>query len=204
MRSDPNCDHCGEVETMEHLLCKCEHFSEPLWNRFSEVIKHYLNANTIDLTPSLKLGQHNSIFNVPQPSLLLHVHDKITKSVFIFFTQEIKRDNTIQMFESATLGRTIHGTTMAKSSFGLHNMQTLLQSAIHWTRQVSQRYWSIVDCTRHQHCLIWSRVSCLFSPFIMPIIFYPLTVFPVDQPYLSCPLLPKFRVIGSIYPSWRL
>jgi hypothetical protein len=29
---DPNCERCGRVETMEHLLCECEYYSECLWN----------------------------------------------------------------------------------------------------------------------------------------------------------------------------
>jgi hypothetical protein len=38
MRPYSKCDHCGKVETMEHLLCECEHYSEPLWHHFSEII----------------------------------------------------------------------------------------------------------------------------------------------------------------------
>jgi hypothetical protein len=26
MRLDPNCEGCGKVETMEHLLCECEYY----------------------------------------------------------------------------------------------------------------------------------------------------------------------------------
>jgi hypothetical protein len=68
-------------ETIEHLLCECEHYSELLWNRLGEVIE-----------PQAQLGQHNITFNVPHPSQLLHNRDKITRNIFILLTQEIKRD----------------------------------------------------------------------------------------------------------------
>ncbi len=39
MRPDPNCDRRWEVETMEHLLCECMHYSQLLWDRLGEVIR---------------------------------------------------------------------------------------------------------------------------------------------------------------------
>ena len=92
MRDDPNCDRCGRVETMEHLLSECEFYSEPLWDRLGNVMTQYLNIGALDLVPRVDLGQHNIIFNVPHPSLLLHVKDKQTRNAFLIMVQEIKRD----------------------------------------------------------------------------------------------------------------
>jgi hypothetical protein len=36
MRLDPNCERCSKVEIMEHLLCECEYYSEPLWSKLAE------------------------------------------------------------------------------------------------------------------------------------------------------------------------
>jgi hypothetical protein len=51
--------------------------------------QNYL-ATTTDLIPRVELGQHNIILNVPHPSLLLHIHDKTARSVFILLTQKSK------------------------------------------------------------------------------------------------------------------
>ncbi len=70
-------------------------FTLRMWTllcRFSEIITCYLNANAIDFIPRVELGQHIIISKVPHLSWLLHGHDKITNSVFILLTQEIKRD----------------------------------------------------------------------------------------------------------------
>ena len=52
----------------------------------------YFNIGALDLVPRVDLGQHNIIFNVPHPSLLLHVKDKQTRNAFLIMVQEIKRD----------------------------------------------------------------------------------------------------------------
>jgi hypothetical protein len=41
MRLDPNCDRCGKPETMEHLLCECENYSEPLWNKLADTLTRF-------------------------------------------------------------------------------------------------------------------------------------------------------------------
>jgi hypothetical protein len=38
MRPDPNCDGCREVETMEHLLYECTHYSQLLLIHLGEII----------------------------------------------------------------------------------------------------------------------------------------------------------------------
>jgi hypothetical protein len=77
---------------MEHLLCECEFYSEPLWGKLSESLTMLLNDISTDDVPRLELGQTNIIFNIPQPSLILHVHDKSSRNAILLLIQEVKRD----------------------------------------------------------------------------------------------------------------
>jgi hypothetical protein len=92
MRPDPYCERCKKVETMEHLLCECEFYSEPLWGKLAEGLTMLLNDISIDDVPRVELGQTNIIFNIPHPSLLLHVHDKLSRNAILLLIQEVKRD----------------------------------------------------------------------------------------------------------------
>jgi hypothetical protein len=51
MRPDPYCERCKKVETMEHLLCECEYYSEPLWNKLAEGLTMLLNDVSTDGVP---------------------------------------------------------------------------------------------------------------------------------------------------------
>jgi hypothetical protein len=91
-RPDPFCERCKKVETMEHLLCECEFYSELLWDKLAEGLTMLLNDVSGDRVPRLELGQTNIIFNIPHPALLLHVHDKASRNAILLLVQEVKRD----------------------------------------------------------------------------------------------------------------
>jgi hypothetical protein len=92
MRPDPHCERCKKVETIEHLLCKCEYYLEPLWNKLAEGLTILLNDVSTDRVPRIELGQTNIIFNIPHPSLILHIHDKASRNAILLLIQEVKRD----------------------------------------------------------------------------------------------------------------
>jgi hypothetical protein len=76
---------------MEHLLCECEYYSEPLWSKLAGGLTMLLNGISTDRVPRVELGQTNVIFNIPHPSLLLHIHNKTSRNA-ILLIQEVKRD----------------------------------------------------------------------------------------------------------------
>jgi hypothetical protein len=52
----------------------------------------FLNINAQDLVPWVELEQLNVVNNVPRPSFLLHIQDKLTQNSLLIRTQELKRD----------------------------------------------------------------------------------------------------------------
>jgi hypothetical protein len=92
MRNDPNCERCGLTETMEHALCECLHYAQPLWIRLGEVITRYLNSTSREYVPRVEYTQLNIIYNVPHPSILIHIHDKLSRNTLLVLMQEMKRD----------------------------------------------------------------------------------------------------------------
>jgi hypothetical protein len=51
-----------------------------------------LNEASAVRVPRIELGQTNIIFNIPHPSLLLHIHDKPSRNAILLLIQEVKRD----------------------------------------------------------------------------------------------------------------
>jgi hypothetical protein len=72
MRNDPNCES-GLTETMEHLLCECLYYAQLLWVRLGDVITKYLNSISTAYVPTVEYSQINIIYNVPHPSIIIHI-----------------------------------------------------------------------------------------------------------------------------------
>jgi hypothetical protein len=77
---------------MEHLLCECEYYSEPLWSKLAEGPTILFNDVSSDRVPRVELGQTNIIFNIPHPFLLQHIHDKTSRNAILLLIQEVKQD----------------------------------------------------------------------------------------------------------------
>jgi hypothetical protein len=77
---------------MKHLLCECENYSEPLWSKLAESVTRLFNDISTGRVPRVDLGQTNVIYNIPHPSLLLHIHDKASRNALLLLIQKVKRD----------------------------------------------------------------------------------------------------------------
>ncbi len=51
-----------------------------------------LNDVSKDRVPGIELGQTNIIFNIPHPSIVIHIHDKASRNAILLLIQEVKRD----------------------------------------------------------------------------------------------------------------
>jgi hypothetical protein len=90
--TDAKCFRCEEIETMEHLLYCCEHYSEKIWDLTGRSLTLALSHYSGEYIPAVILTPLEIVFNKPHPSILLHVKDATTRKVLILLLQEIKRD----------------------------------------------------------------------------------------------------------------
>jgi hypothetical protein len=90
--ADARCLRCEEIETMEHLLYCCEHYSAKIRDLAGKSLTLALSHHSGEYIPAVVLTPLEIVFNKPHPSILLHVPDATTRKVLILFLQEIKRD----------------------------------------------------------------------------------------------------------------
>jgi hypothetical protein len=89
---DAICYRCDEIETMEHLLYCCEHYSAKIWDLAGKSLTLALSHHSGEYIPAVVLTPLEIVFNKPHPSILLRIQDATTWKVLILFLQEIKRD----------------------------------------------------------------------------------------------------------------
>jgi hypothetical protein len=92
MAPNPRCFWCEVVETMEHILYGCDHYSAKVWALLGRVMTLAISQHTGDYVTNLVLTPPEIIFNKPHPSILLHIIDATTRKVLILLPQETKRD----------------------------------------------------------------------------------------------------------------
>jgi len=92
MVDSPNCERCGEIETMEHLILNCDHYSALLWEELSTSFKLAIQTMVGHDIACINLTPREIIFNAPHPSIILHIPDKTSRLVLIMLVQEIRRN----------------------------------------------------------------------------------------------------------------
>jgi hypothetical protein len=88
----PNCERCGTIETMEHLLVECEYYSEQVWQETSTILTRGIAEYTQQYVSRINLTPLEIVFNKPHPSLLLFLVHQEDRMLIIILVQEIKRD----------------------------------------------------------------------------------------------------------------
>ncbi|OBQ34618.1 MAG: hypothetical protein AN484_26585, partial [Aphanizomenon flos-aquae WA102] len=88
----PSCQYCEEVETMEHLLYDCEHYSQLIWQETSTLFTRAIATHTGDQVARINLTPLEIVFNKPHPSILLKLTTNREQMTTIMVVQEIKRE----------------------------------------------------------------------------------------------------------------
>ncbi len=91
-RDTPDCDYCGQVETIEHLIHNCEDYSAALWEELGHSLTSALTAHSGNEIPTIQLTSLEIIYNKIHPSLKLHLQEKSVQLILVHLVQEIKRD----------------------------------------------------------------------------------------------------------------
>lgn len=91
MTDSPACPHCGEIETMEHLLLLCDSYSARQWELLSQILTEYCRGLANDVAP-VNVTFLNIIFNTEIPSLPVHVASKTVRRMIQVLVHEIRRD----------------------------------------------------------------------------------------------------------------
>ena len=92
LSDDPSCGYCDEVETMEHLLHDCPHYSSLMWDKVSSLLTDTCSSIKGEPVARMTLTPKEIIFNKPHLSLHLHIKDKEICQALIIFVQELKRN----------------------------------------------------------------------------------------------------------------
>jgi hypothetical protein len=90
----PNCQRCGELETMEHLLLECEHYSQLVWTELGGVVTEAFTEMSGLQASRVQFTAKEIIFNKPHPSILIYLTAARKKDIrlMIMLLQEVKRD----------------------------------------------------------------------------------------------------------------
>jgi len=92
IREDPECDYCGEEETMEHLLHNCDSYSAIVWEETSCLITELCAQQVGHEVARIQLTPKEIIYNIPHPSLLLFLTEDRPRKAILLLIQEIKRN----------------------------------------------------------------------------------------------------------------
>ncbi len=91
-RDTPDCDYCGQVETIEHLIHNCEEYSAALREELGHSLTSALTAHSGNEIPTIQLTPLEIIYNKIHPSLKLHLQEKSVQLIQVHLVQEIKPD----------------------------------------------------------------------------------------------------------------
>lgn len=79
-----------------------------------------LNISAQDLTQQVELGQLDVINNVPQPSLLLHIQEKLTRNAFFPLYPGNQEGHNLPSYEPASISLISDKATVVNGSFMLN------------------------------------------------------------------------------------
>jgi len=101
-RENPECEYCGQIETMEHLIHDCENYSTPLWIELGECLTRTLRTTTGKDIAEIRLTPLEIIFNKIHPSIQVHIKEKPLQQILLHLLQEVKRDIIFRRMNTST------------------------------------------------------------------------------------------------------
>jgi hypothetical protein len=121
-RDNPDCQLCGDIETMEHLLYTCPHYAEPLWQELSESLTSLFEHIFGSPVARVHITPKEIIYNKPHPSVILYLHDEAARTIILQLMQEIKRD---VLYRRMNIRPAQHGTAIPRTRIQAHLIGTV-------------------------------------------------------------------------------
>jgi len=121
-RDNPDCQLCGDIETMEHLIYSCPHYAEPLWHELSESLTTLFEHTSGSPVARVHITPKEIICNKPHPSVVLYLHDEAARCTILQLMQEIKRDI---LYRRMNIRPAQNGTAVPTTRIQAHLIATL-------------------------------------------------------------------------------
>jgi hypothetical protein len=86
------CERCTTVETMEHILYGCPHYSVKVWEEVGKLFTTTVMRRKNTEVARIHLTPREIVFNAEHPSIKLFLKDKDDRKVCNMLIQEVKRD----------------------------------------------------------------------------------------------------------------
>jgi hypothetical protein len=90
-RENPDCEYCGQVETMDHLIHDCENYSTPLWVELGESLTQTMRATTGRDMAEIRFTPLEIIYKKIHPTIQVHIKKKSLQQTLLHLLQEVKR-----------------------------------------------------------------------------------------------------------------
>jgi hypothetical protein len=91
-RENPDCEYCGQAETMEHLIHDCENYSTLLWLELGESLTQTLRTITGKDMAEIRFTPLEIIYNKIHPTIQIYIKEKPLQYTLLHLLQEVKRD----------------------------------------------------------------------------------------------------------------
>jgi hypothetical protein len=124
-----------------------------------------LNDASADRVPRIELGQTNIIFNIPHPSLLLHLHDKSSRNAILLLIQEVKRDLIYKRMNLPPSAQQVTDPRRLAGSPHFHHTQASFIPPIHRVDEIQKSRGHVTAAARVNSslkCSEWTSMLVLF------------------------------------------
>jgi len=121
-RDNPDCQLCGDIETMEHLIYLCPHYAEPLWQELADSLTTLLEHISGSPVARVHITPKEIVYNKPHPSVIMYLHDEAARCTILQLMQEVKRD---VLYRRMNIRPTQQGAAVPKTRIQAHLIGTV-------------------------------------------------------------------------------
>ena len=153
-RENPDCEYCGQVETMEHLIHDCENYSTPLWVELGESLTQTLRATTGRDMAEIRFTPLEIIYNKIHPTIQIHIKEESLQQTLLHLLQEVKRDIIFRR-----MNPNAHPVRVNQNRIRAHLLSTIMKIISLFEYQETRNHRESIDLLTHLQRTINDRVQ---------------------------------------------